>query len=89
MEQVGGSFGFQDKICFLSIIAVYQDGPVGIVSADGRFDFETGREFEEQLYVRIIVQRLGEGAFHRAAVIDDVVIYAVCDSNGISIQVRN
>ncbi len=46
-EEVGGAFGFEDEVEFRRAVLLQIDRPVGVVGADGGFDFEARRDFEE------------------------------------------
>ena len=67
LQELGRAFRFAHQIELVPAVLFFlQNRPVGIVSAQRRFDLEPVREFEEQLDVFAGIQCFGENAPSRA-----------------------
>ena len=69
--EILGGFGFPHEV--EDGVVVFENCPVGVVGAEGCFDFEPVRQFKKKLYVGAPIERFGELALDFRLANDGIV----------------
>lgn len=87
IHKAGAALRLQNEVQLFLAVFGQIHRPVRIVGANRCLDLEAGRDFEEHLYIGIIVQRDGERALNETAVIDNIIVDAVFHLDGVAVEV--